>query len=164
MVIEIGNHRWPPGWSWLLSKAGVLYFWGLLTAILDCNALCDKNGELHFEVGALTSAVAITKDTNVSDLAAGPRVLLAFHLMNIGWDFLRLEPEKWNYQRKLADYASCIRVTNNLAKRAVPLFSLYYGKFTRVKIWWALSFDSVVTYQTSPAMHSPSSQKKKRII
>ena len=109
-----------------------MYIFGL-TAILDCDAPCDKNGELHFEVGALTPAVAITKDTNVSDLAAGPRVFLAFHLMNIGWDFLRLEPEKWNKSddhRKLVDYASRIQVTNDLAERAVQLFSLYHGKVT----------------------------------
>ena len=61
-------------------------------------------------------------------------MFLAFHLMNIGWDFLRLEPEKWIDHRKLADYASCIRVTNNLAERAVQLFFLYHGKVTHAII------------------------------
>ena len=53
--------------------------------------------------------------------------------MNIGWDFLRLEPEKWSESddhRKLVDYASRIQVTNDLAERAVQLFSLYHGKVT----------------------------------
>ena len=90
-----------------------------------------KKEEKKKENGGIISR----KDTNVSDLAAGTRVFMAFHLMmNIGWDFLRLEPEKWNDHGKLADYASCTWVTNNLAKRAVLLFSLYYGKFTRAKI------------------------------
>ena len=53
--------------------------------------------------------------------------------MNIGWDFLRLEQEKWSEsddQRKLVHYASRIQVTNDLAERAVQLFSLYHGKVT----------------------------------
>ena len=47
------------------------------------------------------------------------RVFLVFHLISIGWDFLRLEPEKWNESddhKKLVDYASRNRVSNDLAE------------------------------------------------
>ena len=104
------------------------------SAILSCEPPRDENGQLHFEVGAPRPAVSITAKTTIPELASGPRVFLPFHLMEINWEFLKSDPDKWessdDYQ-KLDQYANRIRVTNDLAERGVQLFSQYHGKVTK---------------------------------
>ena len=106
----------------------------IASEILKCAVPRDENGDLEFEIVTPKPAVPVTKDTQLWQLAKGPRVYLPFHLLELGWDFLKTDPTQWEESedfRKMEDFVQRLRVVNDIGEQHVQLFTDYHGKVTR---------------------------------
>ena len=77
---------------------------------------------------------SLKPSTTIKDLVGGPRVFLPFHLIGVGFDFLKTDPVEWETNddfMKLRKFVSTFRVVNDTAERAIQMFSDYYGKVTK---------------------------------
>jgi hypothetical protein len=89
---------------------------------------------LNFIIRPPKMVCPLTVDTELQHLAAGEDVHLPFSLLDVDESFLRKDPDKWPADpefKKLQLFINNFRVTNDCAKRACQLATVFNGKITK---------------------------------
>ena len=80
-----------------------------------------------YQIGKPILKLDLDENTSLKDLV-GSNSFLIFDLLNLSWDWLRMNPDKWEDSQDygiMRNYVRTVKVTNDVAERGVKLMADY---------------------------------------